>query len=96
MAYLQCDLIEPCDLRVRCTNLSPGFRCDACPSGYDGDHAAGLYMTYVESGFKRQSCEDINECTKGIARCGSNSHCVNTEVSREDKTFIPLGRVRNN
>lgn len=80
----QCDLIEPCDPRVRCTNLSPGFRCEACPPGYHGYHSQGLYMsTAVDHTFQRQRCDDIDECREGIARCGSNSNCVNTDGSYE-------------
>ena len=75
-------MIEPCDLKVRCTNLAPGFRCEACPPGYDGYHTQGLYVSSgVDHTFQRQRCDDIDECRDGTARCGSNSQCVNTEGS---------------
>jgi syndecan 4 len=78
----ECDLIEPCSDLVRCTNLSPGFRCEACPSGYQGYHQNGLYYTSgVDSSFVRQQCLDIDECHEGIARCGSNTACINTQGS---------------
>lgn len=81
---LQCDLIEPCDPRVRCTNLAPGFRCEPCPSGYHGHHSQGLHMsTAVDHTFQRQRCDDVDECREGIARCGTNSNCVNTDGSYE-------------
>ncbi|KAL7032234.1 hypothetical protein ACKWTF_007258 [Chironomus riparius] len=80
----ECDLIEPCDPRVRCQNLSPGFRCDPCPSGYHGYHSQGLIMqTGIDHTFQRQRCDDIDECREGVARCGTNSQCVNTEGSYE-------------
>lgn len=67
---------------VRCSNLSPGFRCEACPSGYHGYHHSGLYYTSgVDSSFIRQSCDDIDECHEGTARCGANTRCVNTPGS---------------
>jgi thrombospondin 2/3/4/5 len=91
---LQCDLLEPCDQRVRCKNLSPGFRCDPCPSGFHGHHSQGLYMTSTpEYGFQKQRCDDIDECREGIARCGGNSECVNTEGSYE--CTCPRGYARD-
>jgi thrombospondin 2/3/4/5 len=90
----QCDLFEPCDQRVRCTNLSPGFRCEACPSGYHGIHSQGIYMTQgIDHTFQHQRCDDIDECREGIARCGSNSACVNTDGSYE--CTCSRGFVRN-
>ena len=82
MFLIQCDLIEPCDLKVRCTNLAPGFRCEACPSGYEGYHGQGVYVpSGVDHTFQRQTCNDIDECREGTARCATNSQCVNTEGS---------------
>lgn len=41
-------------------------------------------MTHaVDHTFQRQRCDDIDECREGIARCGSNSNCVNTDGSYE-------------
>lgn len=37
----------------------------------------------IDPSFQRQRCDDIDECREGIARCGTNSHCVNTEGSYE-------------
>lgn len=78
---MQCDLAMPCDPRVRCNNMSPGFRCDPCPPGFTGSQ--GLQGIGVEFATKnRQRCYDINECNDGRnGRCVINSHCVNTEVS---------------
>lgn len=78
----ECYSLRPCDPKVQCTNMSPGFRCEACPSGYHGQHAQGLYVEAVtDHTFQRQRCEDINECREGVAQCGPNSKCVNTEGS---------------
>ncbi|XP_053693296.1 cartilage oligomeric matrix protein [Sabethes cyaneus] len=89
----ECDLIEPCDVRVRCTNLVPGFRCEPCPPGFTGLHSEGLYATTFEYALQRQKCSDINECADGSARCGKNSMCVNTEGSYECQ--CNRGFVRN-
>jgi thrombospondin 2/3/4/5 len=71
-------------VRVRCINLQPGFRCDPCPSGYHGHHGHGIHLNHaVEGNFQRQRCDDIDECREGIARCGANSQCVNTDGSYE-------------
>lgn len=40
-------------------------------------------QTGIDHTFQRQRCEDIDECREGIARCSSNSQCVNTEGSYE-------------
>lgn len=39
------------------------------------------YHGYVTDDFSRQECRDIDECRNGIAQCGSNSKCTNTEGS---------------
>ncbi|KAG4072453.1 hypothetical protein HA402_004385 [Bradysia odoriphaga] len=77
----ECDLIDPCDMRVRCHNLSPGFRCDPCPAGFEGHHANGYFATSLPHDYRNQVCHDINECENGHAQCGHNSICVNTEGS---------------
>uniref|UniRef100_A0A336MYP0 CSON009653 protein n=1 Tax=Culicoides sonorensis TaxID=179676 RepID=A0A336MYP0_CULSO len=89
----ECDLYEPCDPRVRCSNLSPGFACDPCPSGYGGHHASGCRLAHFDHNFQRQRCIDIDECREGIASCPPNSQCVNTEGSYECQ--CPHGFVRN-
>uniref|UniRef100_A0AAG5CPB1 Thrombospondin n=1 Tax=Anopheles atroparvus TaxID=41427 RepID=A0AAG5CPB1_ANOAO len=79
----ECDLMEPCDVRVRCTNTSPGFRCDPCPAGYVGIHYEGLSAAAFEGSMQRQRCTDRNECADGTARCGANTVCHNTEGAYE-------------
>ncbi|PNF41376.1 Thrombospondin-3a [Cryptotermes secundus] len=77
----ECDLAEPCDPRVRCTNLNPGFRCDPCPPGFTGSpgvEGIGLEEAY----YKRQQCYDIDECNDGRnGGCARNSICNNVEGS---------------
>lgn len=77
----QCDLAEPCDPRVRCSNLSPGFRCDPCPPGFTG--SPGLQGVGLEEAVRnRQLCRDIDECADGRnGGCAYNSICTNTEVN---------------
>ncbi|XP_067003820.1 cartilage oligomeric matrix protein [Anabrus simplex] len=75
----ECDLAEPCDPRVRCTNLNPGFRCDPCPAGFTG--SSGMEGIGIE-GIRRQQCYDIDECADGNnGGCASNSVCTNLEGS---------------
>jgi thrombospondin 2/3/4/5 len=75
----ECYALQPCDPRVRCTNLSPGFKCDACPAGYSGE---GFQLTSIDGqSFHRQVCEDIDECRERSAKCGPNTRCVNTDGS---------------
>ncbi|PSN35512.1 Thrombospondin-4 [Blattella germanica] len=78
---LQCDLAEPCDPRVRCTNLNPGYRCDPCPAGYTG--SSGVEGIGLEEAYrKRQQCQDIDECADGRnGGCTPNSICKNYEGS---------------
>lgn len=78
----ECYTLRPCDQKVQCTNLSPGFKCEPCPAGYGGQHDQGLYMASVtDHTFQRQQCIDIDECRERIAKCGLNSHCLNTDGS---------------
>lgn len=79
----QCDLDEPCDPRVQCTNLRPGYKCGQCPPGYtsmgpsQGIGAEGTRRT--DEG--RHRCVDIDECADGRnAGCAPNSQCINIEV----------------
>lgn len=80
---LQCDLDEPCDPRVQCTNLRPGYKCGQCPPGYttvgpsQGIGAEGTRRS--DEG--RHRCMDIDECADGRnGGCAPNSLCINTEV----------------
>lgn len=58
--------------------MAPGFRCEACPNGFDGNHANGYYSQSLTNEYQNQLCEDIDECALGIADCGLNSYCLNT------------------
>ncbi|CAG7837255.1 unnamed protein product, partial [Allacma fusca] len=77
----ECDLAEPCDPRVRCTNMAPGFRCDPCPPGFTG--SSGFQGQGLEFARRnRQRCYDIDECNDGRnGGCVENSRCINTEGS---------------
>lgn len=71
--------MEPCDRLTKCINLSPGFRCEPCPNGYDGNHANGVYASSATHEFRRQVCRDIDECANGAAAmCGPNAQCTNS------------------
>lgn len=91
MSRLQCDLDEPCDPRVQCTNLRPGYKCGQCPPGYtsvgptQGIGADGTRRT--DEG--RHQCMDIDECADGRnGGCAQNSQCINTEVRYIFRLFI--------
>lgn len=79
--FLQCDLAEPCDPNVRCTNLQPGFQCDPCPPGMTGSSGReGVGLEEARRG--RQYCTDIDECDDGLnGGCVPNSVCINMLVS---------------
>lgn len=62
----------------RCVNLSPGFRCEPCPNGFDGHHANGYYAQTLTDEYERQVCRDIDECALGLAHCGQHAECENT------------------
>lgn len=68
----------PCDPIAKCVNLAPGFRCEPCPDGYDGVHVNGYYSQSITQEYTTQMCNDIDECTLGLANCGSNAQCINT------------------
>ncbi|XP_073822844.1 cartilage oligomeric matrix protein-like [Musca autumnalis] len=74
----ECEVYRPCDMLSTCVNLSPGFRCEPCPLGYEGMHSDGYNAKYWTNTSQRQNCVDINECQSDVARCGENSVCVNT------------------
>lgn len=94
---LQCDLDEPCDPRVQCTNLRPGYKCGQCPPGYtsvgpsQGIGADGTRRT--DEG--RHRCVDIDECADGRnAGCAPNSQCINTEVNYTTPSPLILRRIK--
>lgn len=91
----ECLTIRPCDVNVHCENLSPGFKCDACPLGFKGHLDRGFFMeAIVDDTFERQKCDDIDECFEGIARCGNLAICRNSIGSYECN--CPFGYVKSN
>ena len=86
----QCALAAPCDPRVACHNLSPGYQCDPCPAGYtgsSGERGRGL----EDASRRRQRCYDLNECAEGSARCNPSTKCRNTEVIL-DNIYLVVNR----
>ncbi|XP_073822840.1 cartilage oligomeric matrix protein-like [Musca autumnalis] len=73
----ECELYRPCDILTTCVNLSPGFRCEPCPEGYEGMHSLGYYAPEWTNTSQPQTCADINECETGVCD-ESSSVCVNT------------------
>ncbi|KAL5263933.1 hypothetical protein ACHWQZ_G005126 [Mnemiopsis leidyi] len=71
----ECQRYSPCFEGVSCTNLSPGFKCGPCPSGYSGTSPQGIGQT------ESQQCEDINECDLDNGGCDPYSLCINTPGS---------------
>ncbi|KAK1345153.1 hypothetical protein QTO34_013863 [Cnephaeus nilssonii] len=69
-----CCKYHPCYPGVRCVNLAPGFRCDACPVGFTGSMVQGVGISFAKS--NKQVCTDIDECRNGA--CVLNSICTNT------------------
>lgn len=91
----ECSTLRPCDPNVVCRNLSPGFRCDPCPSGFSGHYSEGFYMeAIVDHTFQKQRCEDIDECRDRTARCGNLALCRNTVGSYD--CFCPPGYIKSN
>lgn len=46
-------MYNPCDGLVKCINLAPGFRCEPCPNGYDGN---GYYAQSISEDHTNQLC----------------------------------------
>ncbi|KAG0726504.1 Thrombospondin-3 [Chionoecetes opilio] len=75
----KCDLAFPCDPRVRCTNLSPGFRCDSCRRDSRALWPAGRGTRFRSPELQR--CYDIDECNNGRnGGCVDHSQCINHEA----------------
>lgn len=74
----KCEIHNPCDPIAKCINLAPGFRCEACPMGFDGIHVNGYYSQSITEEYTTQICNDIDECEVGLSNCGYNSICINT------------------
>ncbi|TRY95069.1 hypothetical protein DNTS_004697 [Danionella cerebrum] len=68
---------NPCFPGVRCVNMAPGFRCEACPLGFTGKPVEGVGVAYAQT--HKQVCDDVDEC-KGPDNggCTANSVCVNS------------------
>ncbi|VEN56410.1 unnamed protein product [Callosobruchus maculatus] len=74
----ECDLVQPCDPRVRCENLNPGYRCHPCPPGFrptGSEQGIGI----MEAGV-RHRCIDIDECAE-YRPCVEHTDCINNEGS---------------
>lgn len=56
---------HPCDAITSCINLAPGFRCEACPDGFDGNHVNGYYAQSLTEEYSNQVCSDVDECALG-------------------------------
>lgn len=56
-------------------NLMPGFQCEPCPNGFDGNHAKGYQAQSMVNEYTNQVCQDVDECSLGNTNC---SICANT------------------
>lgn len=74
----ECDTAQPCHPGVRCVNLRPGYRCESCPSGYNGTTLEGVGLEL--GGSRKQICLDINECENNNGGCDPHMECINMEV----------------
>lgn len=87
--WLQCDLDEPCDPRVQCTNLVPGYKCGQCPPGYTSVGPSQGIGGTKRTDEARHRCVDIDECADGRnAGCALNSQCINIEVRIFPRVFL--------
>lgn len=77
----QCALANPCYEPSKCENLSPGYRCGGCPTGYRGNAPSGVGLEHAQK--YKQKCDEIDECAEGVDTCDPNSNCINTPVSAE-------------
>jgi len=75
----ECALANPCYEPSECENLSPGYRCGGCPTGYRGNAPSGVGLEHAKK--YKQKCEEIDECTEGVDTCDPNSNCINTPGS---------------
>ncbi|XP_066589978.1 cartilage oligomeric matrix protein [Prorops nasuta] len=75
----ECHLARPCHRHVQCINLSPGYRCEPCPSGYTGSRVEGIGLEMART--QRQICHDVDECEHSNGGCVPHSQCINTEGS---------------
>ena len=82
----ECSLnLDNCHAMADCINTDGGFTC-ACRLGYEGTGrnqvGTGKNRSKWSLGLVSQKgCRDINECSKGIHNCDSNSQCVNNAGS---------------
>ncbi len=91
----QCVEVQPCDPMTRCQNLSPGYSCSACPTGYKGGRVQGVGIEYARR--HRQVCRDIDECADGNnGGCVPNSKCFNNPVSHFLTVTFPVKNIRTN
>ncbi|XP_076289321.1 cartilage oligomeric matrix protein-like isoform X1 [Lasioglossum baleicum] len=82
-----CKVAKPCFPGVKCKNLNPGYRCEACPKGFNGSSVEGSDLEHAKK--YKQVCKDINECLIDNGGCGQFVHCINTKGSRECGSCLP-------
>ncbi|XP_076289323.1 cartilage oligomeric matrix protein-like [Lasioglossum baleicum] len=76
-----CKVAKPCFPGVKCENLNPGYRCEACPKGFNGSSIEGSELDHAKK--HKQVCKDINECLIDNGGCGQFVHCINTQGTHE-------------
>ena len=81
---IKCALANPCYEPSECENLSPGYRCGGCPTGYRGNAPSGVGIEHAQE--YKHKCEEIDECAEHIDTCDPNSNCINTPVSEINDT----------
>ena len=73
----ECEQLDICDgVKSQCINLTPGFLCTACQSGYDGAEVNGVNVPYDL--LEKQVCIDVDECELEENNCNNLGRvCVN-------------------
>ncbi|CAB3985904.1 thrombospondin-3 isoform X2 [Paramuricea clavata] len=74
----ECDY-HPCSVLSTCINKSPGYTCEACPSGYSGLVPSGIGIKHAAR--TKQVCADVNECEIDNGGCDKLVECKNTPGS---------------
>lgn len=82
-----CQVAKPCYPGVKCTNLYPGYRCEACPKGLNGSSVEGSDLEHAKA--HKQVCRDINECDADNGGCGKFVQCINTVGSYKCGSCLP-------
>ena len=62
----------------QCVDINECYRTDICPDKSRCQNTEGSYVCLCETGFKGETCNDMDECLTETDNCDVNAECINS------------------